>query len=107
MTAPSTLLPNGLTATQIVMDIGAGRLSSEEVVRGCLDRIAVRDADVGAWSYVDPDRAIDSARQFDRRPVKGPLAGVPFGVKDIFDTVDMPTEWGTPIHRGRNAGRDE
>jgi Asp-tRNA(Asn)/Glu-tRNA(Gln) amidotransferase A subunit family amidase len=36
----------------------------------------------------------------------GPLAGVPVGVKDIIDTSDMPTEWGTPIHRGRRTGRD-
>ena len=36
----------------------------------------------------------------------GPLAGVPFGVKDIIDTFDMPTEWGTPIHRGRRPERD-
>ena len=36
----------------------------------------------------------------------GPLAGVPFGVKDIIDTHDMPTEWGTPIHKGRQPERD-
>src|SRR5262249_19824205 len=52
------------------------------------------------------DRALDAARSFDRNPVTGPLAGVPFGVKDIIDTADYPTEWGTPIHRGRQSGRD-
>ena len=44
--------------------------------------------------------------RFDTSGKRGPLAGVPFGVKDIIDTFDMPTEWGTPIHKGRRPGRD-
>jgi Asp-tRNA(Asn)/Glu-tRNA(Gln) amidotransferase A subunit family amidase len=106
MTAQTLPPLNAMMASQIVQEIGAGRITSEAVVRACLDRIAEREAAVGAWSHIDPDKAIDAARQFDRRPVKGALAGVPFGVKDIVDTADLPTEWGTPIHHGRNAGRD-
>ena len=73
-------------------------------MRACLDRIAAREAEVGAWAYVDPDTALAAARAFDQSGRRGPLAGVPFGVKDIIDTVDMPTEWGTPIHKGRQPG---
>jgi Asp-tRNA(Asn)/Glu-tRNA(Gln) amidotransferase A subunit family amidase len=97
---------NELTATQIIREIEARRLTSEEVVRACLDRIADREADVGAWMHVDVERAIAAAQAFDRAGRGGPLGGIPFGVKDIIDTADLPTEWGTPIHQGRRAGRD-
>jgi Asp-tRNA(Asn)/Glu-tRNA(Gln) amidotransferase A subunit family amidase len=97
---------NEQTATDIVAAIGAGRTTCEAVMRACLDRIAARDTDVQAWAYLDPDQTIAAARAFDRSGRRGPLAGVPFGVKDIIDTADMPTEWGTPIHRGRRPNRD-
>src|SRR5438132_1270904 len=97
---------NALTASEIVAAIDAGRTTCEAVVRACLDRIAAREADVQAWAHLDPDQALASARAFDRSGRRGPLAGVPVGVKDIIDTFDMPTEWGTPIHRGRRTGRD-
>jgi Asp-tRNA(Asn)/Glu-tRNA(Gln) amidotransferase A subunit family amidase len=98
--------PSELTATQIVREIDAGRLTSEAAVRACLDRIAEREADVGAWTHVDVEQAIAAARAFDRGCRGGPLGGVPFGIKDIIDTADLPTEWGTPIYQGRRAGRD-
>jgi Asp-tRNA(Asn)/Glu-tRNA(Gln) amidotransferase A subunit family amidase len=97
---------NELSATEIVAAIGAGRTTCEAVVRACLDRIAAREGEVQAWAHLDSDAAIAAARAFDRSGRQGPLAGVPFGVKDIIDTADMPTEWGTPIHRDRRPGRD-
>jgi amidase len=103
---PATKPPNEWTATEIVAAIGQGRTSCEAVVRACLDRIAVREPEVQAWAHVDPDAAMAAARAFDRGGRQGPLAGVPFGVKDIIDTFDLPTEWGTPIHKGRRPGRD-
>ena len=97
---------NEWTATEIVAAIGAGRTTCEAVTRACLDRIAAREKDVQAWAYVNADQAIAAARAIDNSSSKGPLAGVPFGVKDIVDTEDMPTEWGTPIHKGRRPERD-
>ena len=76
------------------------------MTRACLDRIAERENDVHAWAYVDAEQALHAARAIDRGVKTGPLAGVPFGVKDIIDTQDMPTEWGTPIHKGRRPERD-
>ena len=97
---------NHLTATEIVAAVGAGRITCEAVVRACLDRIAERESKVHAWAHLDPDAALTAARAFDQRGGGGPLAGVPFGVKDIIDTHDLPTEWGTPIHKGRRPERD-
>jgi amidase len=97
---------NELTATEIVAAIGAGRTSCEAVVRACLDRVAAREAEVHAFAHIDPDAALATARRFDREGRGGALGGVPFGVKDIVDTFDLPTEWGTPIHRGRRPLRD-
>lgn len=91
---------NELTATEIVSAIHSGASTCEAVTRACLDRIAARDADVQAWQYIDPNKAIREARELDRVGHHGPLAGVPFNVKDIIDTFDMPTEYGSAIYRG-------
>jgi len=97
---------NHWTATEIVAAFGEGRTTCEAVVRACLDRIAEREGGVHAWAHLDPVAAIAAARAFDKTGRRGPLSGVPFGVKDIIDTFDLPTEWGTPIHRGRRPERD-
>jgi amidase len=97
---------NEWTATEIVAGIESDQTTCEAVVRACLDRIAEREPAVGAWAYCDPKLAIAAAQAFDKSGKRGPIAGVPFGVKDIIDTVDMPTEWGTPIHKGRTTDRD-
>ena len=97
---------NEWTATEIAAAIESGTTSCEAVVRACLERIAEREAAVGAWAYCDAKQAIAAAQAFDKCGKRGPIAGVPFGVKDIVDTFDMPTEWGTPIHRGRTTERD-
>jgi len=97
---------NEWTASEIAAAVAAGRTTREAVMRACLDRITAREAEVQAWTNLDPGRALDAARAADREDRGGPLAGVPFGVKDIIDTEDYPTEWGTPIHRGRRPNRD-
>src|SRR4051794_39625294 len=97
---------NELTATEIIVAIGQGQATGEAVVQACLDRIAAREPEVHAWAHLDPEAALASARVFDSNGKRGPLAGVPFGVKDIIDTFDLPAEWGTPIHKGRRPERD-
>ena len=71
-----------------------------------MDRIEHREPVVGAWTYLDPEQAIAAARKADRATARGPLHGVPVAVKDIFDTVDMPTELGTPVYAGRRPAWD-
>lgn len=99
-----------LTAVEIARLVAEGRTSAEEVTRAHLDHIAKVDAGVGAWAFLDPDHAIAQARGADayRRSGRaiGQLHGVPVGVKDIFDTRDMPTENGTPLDAGRRPSAD-
>ncbi|MBM3358151.1 MAG: amidase [Betaproteobacteria bacterium] len=95
-----------LTATEIVRAIDAGSTSCEAVARACLERIAEREPQVQAWEYLDPEHVVAQARALDRSGRRGALRGVPIGVKDIIDTCDMPTAYGTPIHKGHRPGKD-
>ncbi len=89
-----------LTAVEAVAAIEAGTLTSEALVRACLDRIAERDGVVKAWVHLDPDQAVDQARAADSAR-GGLLRGIPIGIKDIIDTFDMPTGHNSPIFEGR------
>ena len=91
---------NELTATEIVAAIGAGKTTCEAVVRACLEHIEAREPHVQAWQYLNPQQVIAAASALDKNGLRGPLAGVPFGIKDIIDTADMPTEYGSPIYKG-------
>jgi amidase len=95
-----------LTATEGLKAIAAGKLTASAWVSSCLERIAEREPAVMAWEYLDPDAALNKARALDRSARAGIAAGVPFSVKDIIDTADMPTAYGTPIHAGHRPGRD-
>jgi len=98
--------PHELTACAAATEIAAGRLTSEALVDSCLARIAEREPLIGAWEFFDADLARRQARALDRGPRRGPLHGVPIGIKDIIDTVDMPTACGSPIYRGRRPTWD-
>jgi len=104
----STVLqdPATLTASEAAEAIAAGRLTAEALVRACLDRIAARDAEVQAWAFIDPELALAQARAADRSAPRGPLHGVPVGLKDIIDTYDMPTQCNSPIWTGRRPFAD-
>ena len=97
---------NHLTAARAARDVAAGKITSEALVRDCLDRIRERDRDVQAWVYCDPDGAIAQAREIDRKGARGPLAGVPVAFKDVLDTSDMPTEYNSPIYKGYRPRTD-
>lgn len=81
-------------------------MSAEALTRAALDRIAAREAEIGAFAHLDPERALAEARAVDRLPARSPLHGVPIGVKDIFDTADLPTEYGSPIYKGHRPRAD-
>jgi Asp-tRNA(Asn)/Glu-tRNA(Gln) amidotransferase A subunit family amidase len=99
-----------LSASDAARLIREGAISSEQLVEACLARIREVDTQVQAWAFLDPDYALAQARAADElrlsgRPF-GPLHGVPVGIKDIFDTADMPTEYGSVLHAGRTPARD-
>lgn len=84
-----------------------GRLSAVAVTEAHLERIAQVDPAIEAWAFIDPDHALGQAKRLDdaraRGKPPGALHGVPVGIKDIFDTRDMPTEDGTVLHAGRRT----
>jgi amidase len=95
-----------LSATEIARRIAAREITAEAVVTACLERIAAREPTVHAFANLDPALALAQARELDRGPVRGPLHGVPIGVKDVIDTAELPTEMGSPIYRGHRAACD-
>ncbi|HXW41559.1 MAG TPA: amidase [Xanthobacteraceae bacterium] len=97
---------NELSATEIAAKIAAGEITCEAVTRDCMARIAARDGVVKAFVNFDPELALAQARALDRAPHRGPLHGVPVGLKDTIDTFDMPTEMGSPLYRGHRPRLD-
>jgi Asp-tRNA(Asn)/Glu-tRNA(Gln) amidotransferase A subunit family amidase len=99
-----------LSATEAARVIRDGLITSEQLVQACLARIDAVDEQVQAWTFLDRDYALQQARAADDLRLSGasigPLHGVPVGIKDIFDTADMPTEYGSEIYGGRSPARD-
>lgn len=96
---------NALDATAAAARLADGGATSRDLVSACLDRIALRDGEIGAWAHVEPAHALGQACMSDAAG-RGPLKGIPVGIKDIFDTADLPTEYGSPIHEGHRPARD-
>ncbi|QRM53280.1 amidase [Sinorhizobium sp. BG8] len=89
-----------LTAREIASAVGSGALTVRAVAEAHLEHVAKTDGPVMAWQHLDADHALACAAAMDRKGVKGALAGVPIGVKDVIDTADMPTGYGTAIYEG-------
>ena len=85
-----------LGAKQAAKQIERGELTTEALLRSCRERIAAREPEVKAWAFVAKESKGGAA----------PLFGVPVGVKDIFDTYDMPTAYGSPIYTGHQPRTD-
>lgn len=99
-----------LTALDAAAKIAAREISSEEFVRACLEHIRSREDDVRAWQHLDEELALAEARRADAALAadgpSSPLHGVPFGVKDVIDTADLPTEYGSGIYAGHRPEAD-
>ena len=87
-----------LSALDLARRIEDGTLTPAKVVDFCAEAIAAQDAEVGAFVALDVARARREAEAQGRQPML--LRGLPVGVKDIFDTADFPTEYGSKIYAG-------
>jgi Asp-tRNA(Asn)/Glu-tRNA(Gln) amidotransferase A subunit family amidase len=87
-----------LSALDLARRIEAGELTPRTVIDMCAEAIAAREKDVGAFVVLD----LDGARRAADNPklAATPLRGLPVGFKDIFDTADFPTQYGSPIYAG-------
>jgi Asp-tRNA(Asn)/Glu-tRNA(Gln) amidotransferase A subunit family amidase len=101
---------SALGLSEAAAEIREGRISSAELTADCLARIDAVDAEVQAWTFLDRDHAMRQAEAADQHRKEGktlgPLHGVPVGIKDIFDTYDMPTEFGSRLWAGRTPRQD-
>lgn len=97
---------NRLSASAALTRLAHGELTSEALVQSCISRIAHREPSLHAWEYIDTVRALEQARHIDRSGPVGRLAGIPVGVKDIIDTVAMPTTYGSTLFTGHLPSTD-
>src|ERR1700760_3601825 len=98
--------PRSLTVREAARQIAERRLTAEALVASYLERIAARESVIGAWQYLDRDQTLAAARQRDSEAPRGPLHGIPIAVKDLIDTFDMPTSYGSPIYRNHRPAAD-
>lgn len=102
--------PARLDATTAAARIAEGHLGVDRLTDACLAVVAARENELRAWAFIDPAHARQQARarmeDAAAGHVPGRLFGLPVGVKDIFDTADMPTANGTALHAGRQPAAD-
>lgn len=99
-------VPREQTVGTLSAQIADGSLTSTTLLESCIERINAREDDVGAFTHLDLDVARATAAKRDNEPAQTPLHGIPFGVKDIYDTARMPTGYGTQIYAGHQPARD-
>ncbi|WP_291296785.1 amidase [Elioraea sp.] len=86
--------------------IAAGEVSATQLLEVALQRVTASEARVHAFTILSIDAARAAAAACDTGPVRGPLHGVPIAVKDVFDTADLPTAYGSPIWQGHRPRAD-
>jgi Asp-tRNA(Asn)/Glu-tRNA(Gln) amidotransferase A subunit family amidase len=93
-----------LSALDLARRIAAGELTPARVLDLCAEAIAAREPQIGAFAALD----LANARRAAEAPglAQQPLAGLPVGIKDIYDTADLPTAYGTPIYAGHRPASD-
>ena len=95
-----------LDATDLARRLTRRETSAVEVVQACLDRVAEREPGLHAFAHIDAAAALAAARALDATPIRGALHGLPLGVKDLYDTADLPTAYGSPIYAGHRPAAD-
>ncbi len=94
--------PCQLSATEMALRLKEGDLTPQMIAVSCINRITSRDDDVRAWAHFDRDQILATVQSLS----PGPLFSIPVGVKDIIETNDMPTEYGSKIYAGHQPDTD-
>jgi len=97
---------NRLSATSLARKLAAREITAEALLADCIERICEREPEVRAWTFLDSDAAMRRARELDATPATGLLHGLPIAVKDLVDTFDMPTSYGSPIYSNHRPAAD-
>ena len=101
---------SNLTAVNIVQSLKKGEITCEKLVTNYIDHINKYEKNVEAWEFFDETLILKQAKKLDQDhqlgKVHGDLHGVPVGIKDIFDTGDMPTTDGTEAHKENSSFND-
>ncbi|MGE5396045.1 MAG: amidase family protein, partial [Chitinophagales bacterium] len=101
---------NELTATEILRLYHSREVKISEVVGSCLQQIDILEPYIHAWVCLNREEITEKAAELDQKlsasEKVGRLAGIPVGVKDIYNTSDMPTAMGSPIWDGFTPGND-
>jgi Asp-tRNA(Asn)/Glu-tRNA(Gln) amidotransferase A subunit family amidase len=95
-----------LSASQAARALARRDIKATDLLLSCLDRIGHRESRVKAWSSLGKENALARARELDKGSIKGILHGLPIGVKDLFDTYDLPTSYGSPIYANNYPASD-
>src|SRR5712692_1595199 len=110
MSSDDARLLTRLNAREAQRRIRDGKITAEALLEACLDRIRTLDGELKAWTHVDQAGARAMARQYDADTragrLRGPLHGVPIGIKDIFDVAGLPTTGGARPWAHRRATED-
>lgn len=98
------------TISEAKQAIQSKKISISEWIKECIERIQALDSQIKAWVCISSEKAMDQAKKMDRLLEKenklGSLMGAPLGVKDIFNTEDMPTCMGSPLWKDFTPGND-
>jgi len=101
---------NYLSATEMINKIRNKEMSVTELIRAHIAHIEKIESKIQAWTYFDKNLAIKKAEEMDNRIKNnskvGVFHGIPIGVKDIFNTFDMPNEMGSSIWKDYTPGND-
>lgn len=98
---------NFLSLQQMLQAIEQQECSATDIINACFDRLESRESEVGAWQYrLSREAYLQHYRAQQSFYQQSLLKGLPVGIKDVFDTADMPTEMGSVIHKGRQPAED-
>ena len=98
-----------LSAVEMVQSLKKGEITSEELVKSYIEQINKKEKEVEAWEFFDQELVLAQAKKLDelhQSGKHGDLHGIPVGIKDIFDTENMPTIDGTEIHKKNPSWND-